>query len=58
MSNFDQLMSLILLGSILANERVMISNHVNILSDEMIDEINQLDTTWKVRFKFILVDNK
>ena len=58
MSIFDQLMSLILFGSILANERVMISNHVNILSDEMIDEINQLDTTWKVRFKFILVDNK
>ncbi|KAJ6223293.1 hypothetical protein RDWZM_001838 [Blomia tropicalis] len=52
MSLFVQLMSLLVFGSILANGRVMISKHVNILSDEMIDEINQLDTTWKAGRNF------
>ena len=48
---FVQLLNLILFGSILANERTTISKHENILSDEMIDEINQLTTTWNVIFK-------
>ena len=48
MSSYVRLMSFLQLGAILANGRVMLSYHVNILSDEMIDEINQLGTTWKV----------
>ena len=46
--HFFKLVSFLLIDAILANGRVMISKHENILSDEMIDEINQLGTTWKV----------
>ena len=50
MSFLIQSITFLLIGTIIANGRKMISNHIDPMSDQMIDEINQLDTTWKVSF--------
>lgn len=49
MSFCTQTISLLLFGIVLVNGQVMLSDHVDIMSDAMIDEINQLGTTWKVK---------